>query len=254
MDEVQPNDSGSPNPFDKRRVRIRSDPSISPNSLLDGVSNTPPTFELANFRDSYVRDHEARVGFVADLSMRGGKWLVGRVRLQCSIRRCIMWKMVEDGLRAAEKGRRRGEDDDESVAPDDTTDYTDRDAAARPIAHRDIVGPGGTHFNESNNNMLLTRMGTNGTQYHDANAEYAAGVLRTPNAGASREYSKTDESGWGSERDKKGRGHGSPNLPLGSKEASMVADHALNTLEGVPTSRARRWWLFMVWIRTSIIP
>jgi len=28
------------------------------------------------------------------------------------------WKMVEDGLRAVEKGRRQGEDDDESVAPD----------------------------------------------------------------------------------------------------------------------------------------
>ncbi len=34
------------------------------------------------------------------------------------------WKMVEDGLRAVEKGRRQGEDDDESVVPDDATDYT----------------------------------------------------------------------------------------------------------------------------------
>jgi chitin synthase len=153
MDEVQPNDSGSPNSFDKRRVRIRSDPSISPNSSLDRVSNTPPTSELAKFRDSYVRDHEARVEFGVDSSMCGGKWLVGRVRLQCSIRRCIMWKMVEDGLRAAEKGRRRGEDDDESVAPDDTTDYTDRDTAA----------PGRASYNESNDNLLLTQTGTNGT-------------------------------------------------------------------------------------------
>jgi hypothetical protein len=32
--------------------------------------------------------------------------------------------MVEDGLRAVEKGRRQGEDDDESVVPDDATDYT----------------------------------------------------------------------------------------------------------------------------------
>jgi chitin synthase len=34
----------------------------------------------------------------------------------------------------------------------------------------------------------------------------------------------------------------------------MVADHAPNTLEGVLTSRARRWWLFMVWTLTGIIP
>jgi hypothetical protein len=36
------------------------------------------------------------------------------------------WKIVEDGLRAAEKGRRQGEDDDEGVSPDDATDYTPR--------------------------------------------------------------------------------------------------------------------------------
>jgi hypothetical protein len=70
--------------------RLRSDPSISPNSSLDRVSNTPPTFELAKFCDSYVRDYEARVEFGVDSSMRGGECLVGSVRLQCSIRRCII--------------------------------------------------------------------------------------------------------------------------------------------------------------------
>lgn len=48
----------------------------------------------------------------------------------------------------------------------------------RPITHRDTAAPGGAYFNESNNNLLLTRTGTNGTHYHDANAPYAAGGLR----------------------------------------------------------------------------
>ena len=95
------------------------------------------------------------------------------------------WKMVEDGLRADEKGRRQGEYDDESVAPDDATDYT----------HRDTAAPGGAYYNESNDNLLLTRTGTNGTQYHDANAQYAACGLRTPNAGAALEYSEAEEGG-----------------------------------------------------------
>jgi chitin synthase len=73
MSCIQHNDSSSSNLFDKRRVRLRSDPSISPNLSVDGASNTPPTFELAKFRDSYVRDHEARVEFGVDSSMCGGE-------------------------------------------------------------------------------------------------------------------------------------------------------------------------------------
>jgi chitin synthase len=156
------------------------------------------------------------------------------------------WKMVEDGLRAVEKGHKHaGEDDDESVAPDDATDYS----------HRDTVPPGGAYFNESNDNLLLTRTGTNGTQYHDANAQYGAGGLRTPNAGTAPEYSEADEGGWGSEWDKKGRSPGgSPNIPALSKEGGMVVNNAPNAVEEVPTSRARRWWLFLVWAITGIIP
>jgi len=155
------------------------------------------------------------------------------------------WKMVEDGLRAVEKGRRQDEDDDESVVPDDATDYT----------HRDTAAPGGAYYNESNDNLLLTRTGTNGTQYHDANARYAGGGLRTPNVGAAPKYGEADEGGWGSEWDKKDRGPGgSPITPHLSKEAGMVVNNAPNAIEEVPTSRARRWWLVVVWGLTGIIP
>jgi hypothetical protein len=58
------------------------------------------------------------------------------------------------------------------------------------------------------------------------------------------EYSEADEGGWGSELDKKKRS--GSNLPLGSKAAGMVAEHAPNTLKGVPTGRARRWWLLFL--------
>jgi len=99
---------------------------------------------------------------------------------------------------------------------------------------------------------LLTRTGTNGTQYHDANARYAGGGLRTPNVGAAPKYGEADEGGWGSEWDKKDRGPGgSPITPHLSKEAGM---NAPNAIEEVPTSRARRWWLVVVWGLTGIIP
>jgi hypothetical protein len=68
--------------------RLRSDPSISPNSSLNGVSNTLPTSNWRSF--VMIRAHDARVEFGADSSICGGEWLVGRVGLQCSIWWCIM--------------------------------------------------------------------------------------------------------------------------------------------------------------------
>jgi chitin synthase len=105
------------------------------------------------------------------------------------------WKMVEDGLRAAEKRCRLAEND----VPDDATNYTDRN----------MVAIRGAYYNESNDNLLLTGTCTNGTQYHDANAQYAASGLRTFNAGAAPEYSEVDEGGWGSGWGKKGSAPGS---------------------------------------------
>jgi chitin synthase len=138
-----------------------------------------------------------------------------------------------------------GEDDDEGISPDDAIDFT----------HRDTAAPRGGYYNECNDNLLLTRTGTTDTQYYDANAQHETGGLRTSDVGAASEYCEADEGGRGSGRDKKERGSGgSINLPRGSKEVGMVANHAPNTLEGVPTSRTRRWWLFMVWTLTDIIP
>jgi hypothetical protein len=89
MDEVQPNDSGSPNSFDKQRVKAQIQ-----SLLLELVAQRSieyiADFEWARFCDSYVRDHEARVEFGVDSSMCGGEWLVGRVRLQRSILWCII--------------------------------------------------------------------------------------------------------------------------------------------------------------------
>ena len=53
----------------------------------------------------------------------------------------------------------------------------------------------GAYYNEGNVNLSLTRTRTNGMQYHDTNAQHAADVLPTPNAGAARKYSEADEGG-----------------------------------------------------------
>jgi hypothetical protein len=99
------------------------------------------------FRDSYVRDHEARVGIV-----NAWQGMVGRKGRAPTFDLAVYnpWKMVEDGLRAAEKGV-------------DRVRTRVLFQMMRPITHQDTAAPGGAYYNESNDNLLLTRTDTNGT-------------------------------------------------------------------------------------------
>jgi chitin synthase len=62
------------------------------------------------------------------------------------------WKMSKMAFVLLKRGA-DGEDDDEGISPDDAIDYT----------HRDMAAPRRAYYNESNDNLLLTRTGTNGT-------------------------------------------------------------------------------------------
>ena len=68
------------------------------------------------------------------------------------------WKMVEDVIRSAEKEAKKAisGEDDESVLPDDdaATEYTQREGS---------LHPGQGYYGGSEDNLLLTRTGTNGT-------------------------------------------------------------------------------------------
>ncbi|KAG6895405.1 hypothetical protein C0992_001460 [Termitomyces sp. T32_za158] len=76
-----------------------------------------------------------------------------------------------------EKEQKRSQDneDEGSMLPDDGMEYTHPEQAGLAV-------PGTTSgfFNESADNLLLTRMGPDGTRYQDLNAEYGGGGLSTP--------------------------------------------------------------------------
>ena len=69
------------------------------------------------------------------------------------------------------------------------------------------------------------------------------GGLHTPGS-AALEYS--DEGGGWTEWDKKAMG-GPRSPPIVGKEGGMVVNNTPNVIEEVPTSRSRRWWLYIVW-------
>ena len=253
---IRPNDSGSPNSFDKRRVKaqIRSLllPDVTARRSVDYIAD----FELGEFCERYVPtmrgSEEQRIVQCA----RANGWREN-VDYVCGHRRIWLgydaWKVVEDTLRAREKGSGSGEgvEEDEDLGVDDNTDFTHGGESLAPP-------PGTGYFGESADNLL------------DASPRegYGNGGLRTPNSPfAGKGFAPADDPGaWGSEYDKKEQST-PESLPYSAsggagagggagKEAagSMVVKEAPNAVEEVPTSTSRRWWLRMVWLTTFWIP
>ncbi|KAI0065969.1 glycosyltransferase family 2 protein [Artomyces pyxidatus] len=243
---IRPNDSGSSNSFDKRRVKAQIRSLLLPDIIARRKTEYVVDFEQTAFCDRYVPtmrgSEEERIRQCASANgwKDGIDFVTGHRMIWLSF---DAWKMVEDGLRAAEKELRKPsqDDDGESAYPDDdATDYTHQDSA---------FPPQGGEYGHSADDLLLTRTGTNGTQYRAPSGGYSQGGLLTPNLAPPY---REDESGWGSDYDRKERlGDMSPEM---SKEAGLVVKEAPNTVEEVPTSRSRRIWLYMVWASTWWMP
>jgi chitin synthase len=164
------------------------------------------------------------------------------------------WKAVEDVLRAQEAARggsAEGAPEEEEYVGDDATDFTHQ-------AYTDGVGlsapsmGGAGYFGDSADNLLASSHGHG----------YGNGGLRTPNAPyGGKGFSDADDTGvWDTEYDKKG-GSSPEILPYnGNKEGGggggggMIVKEAPNAVEDVPTTKARRWWLRLVWLTTWFIP
>ena len=255
---IRPNDSSSPNSFDKRRVKAQIRSLLLPDIIARRSVEYVVDFELGSFCDRYVPtmrgSEEERIIQCA----RANGWREG-MDFICGHRMIWLsytsWKMVEDTLRAQEKdmkigGSREGDEEDDYIG-DDNTDFTHGEGLAPPSSG---------YFGESADNLLLPRTGPDGSRYLEANATYGSGGLRTPGYGG--KFSEADDHGvWSPDLDKKEPP--SPEVlpystrggPPGDKEAGgMVVKDAPNAVEEVPTSKSRRWWLRLVWLCTWLVP
>lgn len=247
---IRPNDSNSPNSFDKRRVKAQIKSLLIPEIVARRSVEFVTDLEHSAFCQRYVptmrgSDSERIRQCAASNGWKEGTdYVVGHRSIWLSYN---AWKTVEDGLRAAEKEQRRlapdAVEDDESAMGDDATEYTHTDTHAH-----DVID------NESRDNLLIARVGSRGSRYQDPNnhqVPYGVSGLPSPNV---RTPAFTDaEDGWGSEWDKKAGSPGGPS-PYVSKEGGMTVNAAPTAVEEIPTSRSRRWWLFFVWLLTGIIP
>jgi chitin synthase len=246
---IRPNDSGSPNSFDKRRVRAQVRSMLIPDVVARRSVEFITDFEQREFCERYVptmrgsemeriRQCAASNGWTEGMDYAVGHrsvWLAYNA-----------WKTVEDVVRAAEKEqtRRSGEEfeDEESVLGDDVTDFT----------HAEGMGHGG-YANESRDNLLVARAGSRGSRYQDANHIAPYGNLGMPSPGLGTPAYEDNDAESASEWDKKGQSAGT-SPPYGSKEGEMIINAAPQAVEEVPSSRSRRWWLFLVWGFTGWIP
>ncbi|KDR84455.1 hypothetical protein GALMADRAFT_237329 [Galerina marginata CBS 339.88] len=249
---IRPNDSSSANSFDKRRVKAQIRSLLLPDLVARKSVEYVANYEVGEFCERYVPtmrgSEEERIVQCA----RANGWREG-TDFMCGQRMIWLgytaWKTVEDTLRAQEKEVRSGSREDEGEDElDDNTDFTHGNEGLAP--------PTSGYFGDSADNLLLNRTGPDGARYQDPNPQYGSGGLRTPNT--AKGFGNVNDGGvWGSEYDKE---MGStPELPYsapaGVKEAGgIVVKDAPNTVEEMPTSKSRRWWLRIVWMSTWLIP
>ncbi|KAG5652272.1 hypothetical protein H0H81_005583 [Sphagnurus paluster] len=243
---IRPNDSGSSNSFDKRRVKAQIRALLLPDVAARRSAEYVADYDIDEFCERYVPtmrgSGEQRLTQCARANgwAEGGDFARGSGRVWLSY---TAWKMVEDTVRAAEKDAKLGvhdDDDDGSIMPDDGTEYTHGENGG--------LAPPAGFYNESADNLLLTRTGADGARYQDANAEYGVGGMNTPTANRGFAHSR---DGWDDD-DKKDDSGVPPYSSLPKTENVVVRD--ANAVEAVPTSRSRRWWLWIVWGMTWWIP
>jgi chitin synthase len=242
---IRPNDSGLPNSFDKRRVKAQIRSLLLPNVMVRRKTEYVADLDQGAFCERYVptasgsTEEKIQRYSLANGWREGTDFALGHRMIWLSYG---AWKTAEDELRSTEKELRKPpqEADDESNYPDDTTDYTHQDPS---------FPPQNAYYGQSEDNLLLTRVTADGTQYRDPNASYGQGGLLTP--GLSAPPYREDQSGWVSDYDKKEAPQDSLEH---SKEGGLVVKDAPNAIEEVPTSRSRRFWLFIVWATTWWIP
>ncbi|KAF8552197.1 glycosyltransferase family 2 protein [Imleria badia] len=233
---IRPNDNGFSNSLDKRRVKGQ----IRALNLSDMISRRSvefvAEFDQAEFCERYrptmrgsdaerIRQCVQSNGWVEGLDFASGHQ---KIWLSYSA-----WKMAEDVLRSAEKEQkkltREESEEDESILPDDTTEYPQTLAEDRQ--HR--------FFDERAV-----------TPYQDPPRTPSVYETYGPAPVASPSHPYPEENAW----DKKTEGYDPlpPLLPKGADLAGTNAPQAFE--EHLPTTRVRRYWLFIVRLFTFLIP
>ncbi|EJD36764.1 hypothetical protein AURDEDRAFT_117013 [Auricularia subglabra TFB-10046 SS5] len=215
---IRPNDSGAPNSFDKRRVRAQVRGLLLPDWVKRKRSaDWVIRLRMSEFTERYGRT-PTEYGWRDGIEYVTGSGDGGVVWMSYGA-----WKSVEDTLRAMEKDTARTDAASEYV-PDTTED----------MQH---YGDGGLHSTDD-----LMRGG--------ALPGYGGGGMAVQSPALPR----GDGASWRSPSEFDRHDDPYQDSKEALKEEGLVVKEVQNTVEEVPTSRARRWWVMFVWFNTWWIP
>ncbi|KAF9227129.1 glycosyltransferase family 2 protein [Gyrodon lividus] len=235
---IRPNDNGFSNSFDKRRVkgqiRALNLPDIITRKSVEFVAE----FDQAEFCERYrptMRGSDAeriRQCIQSNGWKEGTEFAIGYQKIWLSY---SAWKMVEDVVRSAEKEQkklnREESEEDESMMPDDTTEYPHTPADDRQ--HGFFDEPPVTPFQEPPRTPSVYE-----------------GFASTHVASPTYPYPEEAGSMW----DNKAEAYETL-PPLLPKSADLVAANAPDAFEEyIPTTRVRRYWLYLVRVTTILAP
>ena len=242
---IRPNDSGSPNSFDKRRVKAQIRSLLLPDVVARRRKEFTVDFDQTEFCERYVptmRGTEVdRIRQCAQANgwREGSDYVFGHRSIWLTYG---AWKLVEDVIREAEREARKAMkgDDAESVMPDDVTEYSHPDSGHQPLPT--------TYYGDGEDRGLLSRSaGQQNSRFLD-HSENHPNDARSPFA----DNPASSHGGLDSEYDKEAI----PPTPdaTGNLDGGIIVKEATNAVEEVPTSRTRRIWLWAVMACTFWIP
>lgn len=228
---IRPNDNGFSNSLDRRRVKGQIKALLLPAIVSRKQVEFVADFDQAEFCDRYrptMRGSDAeRIRQCAQSNgwREGIDFAIGNQRIWLSY---LAWKMVEDVVRSEEKEQkklaREDSQEDESAMLDDATDYPGDE---RQSAYFDE--PHATSFEEPK------------TPAFDG---YAPSHVAAPS------YHESGSTTWDSKAE---NFNAAP--PLIPNSAILAADNAPEmSEEQLPTTRTRRYWLYVVGFFTWFIP
>lgn len=233
---IRPNDNGFSNSLDKQLVKGQIRALNLPDMISRRSVEFVAEFDQAEFCERYRPTMRGSDAERIRQCVQSNGWAervdyaLGRQKIWLSY---SAWKMVEDVLRSTEKEQkkltREESEEDESIMLDDTMEYPQTPAEDRQ--HR--------FFDERAV-----------TPYHDPPHTPSVYSTYGPAQVASPSYPYLEETAW----DKKTEGY-DPLPPLLPKGADLTATNAPEAFEEhIPTTRVRRYWLYLVRFFTGLIP
>lgn len=257
---IRPNDTGSPNSFDKRRVKSQ----IRSLLLPDYVHRKKVDFVVDYDHEAFCERYSLEgVGEIASERIRaftresgfteGIDFAIGHRRIWLTY---AYWKAIDDGLRADEKDERAAAKEEEAASM--------AGHGGPGSVRREWSGP--SAYEESVDDLAVRGLAAGHSTapgYTDANApSYSphTPMVDTPTANPFRSHADPSMEGglgWsdrGSQWDKDGDDDGKEVDELQSKEGDAFKVNSAQTVEEVPTSAQRKWWLRFVWFHTWWIP